>query len=787
MTVGSSRRRVPLSLVALVAVACGSHGHFADDDDGHAPAGGGGTAGTGGTGGAGAQPDAGRPGASGTAGGGAGDAGTTGAPSSGGTAGTGGAAGNSGTAGTGGAAGGSGHEESAGQGGSSDAISGLDLSALDPSVLAYPAPAGVDAARARAADIVSGLTTSERAELTYGGGYTDVVGSIPALGPLPVLSMDDGPGGVANLTGVTAFPDPITLAATWDRELAERYGAAMGAEERGKGVLIQLGPMMNLSRSPLAGRNFEGFGEDPYLSAELAARDVTGIQSNAIVATAKHFVGNEQETNRTTENSLIDERTLHEIYYLPFEASVSAGVGAVMCSYNEVNGTYACENPATLGDLKNELGFSGWVMSDWTATHSGAPAIEAGLDMEMPSGLYFPSGLASVSQDRIDDMATRVVTSLVRTGALDDPPTGSTTDDVTSDEHTALALEVATEGITLLKNDGAALPLDDAVKSIAVIGSPAQHGLSTGGGSAAVTSGVIAPLDAITARAPDATVTYVAGDGGDTTDAVAAAQAADAAVIFVAVDSSEGSDRPSLSLPSLDDDLIAAVAAANPRTIVVLDVPGAVLMPWLDQVSGVVVAWYPGQENGSAVTSVLFGDTNPSGKLPVTFPKDASTLPLPAATSDVTYDEGLAVGYREFDATGVEPLFEFGFGLSYTAFHYGAVELRAGSTPGALDVSFVLTNTGDRAGTETAEVYLGFPPDAGEPPHVLRGFERVTLDAGASTLVHVELPARAFTCWNPVAHARYAPSGTYTVSVGGSSRKLPRTLTLDVTGLGPQP
>lgn len=674
-------------------------------------------------------------------------------------------------------------------GGAGDVSATLDLSGLDPSVLAYPAADGVDAARARAANVVSRLATTERASLTYGYDDVDVVGYVPALGPLPTLSMDDGPGGVANLTGVTAFPDPITLAATWDRELVERWGAAMGAEERGKGVVVQLAPMMNLARSPLGGRNFEGFGEDPYLSAELSARDVRGIQSNHIVATAKHFVGNEQETNRTLVSSVIDERTLHEVYYLPFEASVSAGVGAVMCSYNLLNGVYACENPSSLGDLKNELGFGGWVMSDWTATHSGLPAIEAGLDMEMPLGVYFPAALASVSQARIDDMATRVVTALVHTGALDDPPTGTATDVVTSDDHVALALEAATEAITLLKNDAAALPLDDGVTSIAVIGDAARTGtLTTGSGSGAVhAANTKTPFDSITARAANATVTYATGDAGDATDAVTAAKTADVALVFVAVSSGEGADRTSLSLPATDDALIASVAAVNPRTIVVLDVPGAVAMPWLEQVSGVVVAWYPGQVNGDAIARVLFGDANPSGKLPVTFPKAATTLPLPSSAASVTYDEGLAVGYRRFDATATDPLFEFGFGLSYTAFAYDALELRAGATAGAVDVSFLVTNTGARAGTETSQVYLSFPASAAEPPRVLRGFERVTLDPGASERVHIELPARAFACWDPNAHARYAPTGTYTLSVGGSSRALRLTATLEVTGLGTQP
>ncbi|HSU42124.1 MAG TPA: glycoside hydrolase family 3 C-terminal domain-containing protein [Polyangiaceae bacterium] len=666
-------------------------------------------------------------------------------------------------------------------GDSSAPLGVLDLSGLDASALAYPAPPGVDAARASAETIVARMTLTETATLLYGGAG-GIIGGTSAAGPIPALSYDDGPGGVAHVSGATAFPDPITLAATWDRDLVERWAEAMGAEERAKGVAVQLGPMLNLSRVPLAGRNFESFGEDPYLSAELAFADVRGIQSNHIVATAKHFVGNEQETNRTSEDSRIDERTLHEVYYLPFEASVSAGVGSVMCSYNKVNGLYACENPDTLGDLKGTLGFSGWVMTDWGAAH-GSGAAAAGLDQEMPSASYFTA--SSLAGTRVDDMATRLVTSLVRVGVLDDPPTGVSYADVTSAEHTALAREAASVGTTLLKDDAHALPFGNDVKSIIVLGAAGgDTPYSTGAGSGEVTAAhVTSPLEAITARAPAGTsVTYVRGDVES--DASAAAADADAAVIVVAVASGEFLDRQSLSLDAESDALISAVAAVNPRTIVVLDVPGAVMMPWLDAVSGVVVAWYPGQENGNALAALLFGDVNPSGKLPVSFPSAATDLPAPGPGTSVLYSEGLALGYRGLDSAGLDPLFEFGFGLSYTTFAYDGLELRSGEKPGSVDVSFQLTNTGTFAGCEVAQVYVSFPPKAGEPPRVLRGFERVELEPGEARRVHIELPARAFSCWSATAHARYVPSGSYTVSVGSSSRRLPLAASFEVVGVG---
>jgi len=779
-------RKTALScaLGALIGsmIACDSHPR-GDDDDDDGGAGGiaGDTSGSAGTG---------RSGRGGSASGGT-TGGTAGVKGSGGKAGSSAGAGMSsgGTAGDAGDAGEAGTPTTGGEAGASAGapLSVLDLSGLDTSVLGYPPAAGVEEARARAEDIVADMTFDEQLALVH-GEYGQYVGNLAAAGPLPALGLDDGPAGVARFSGVTAFPAPITLAATWDRALVRRWGSAMGAEQRGKGVAVQLGPMMNMARVPLAGRNFESFGEDPYLASELAAEDVRGIQENGVVATAKHFVGNEQETNRETENSVIDERTLHEVYYAPFEASVAAGVGAVMCSYNRLNGTYACENPQALSDLRNTLGFSGWVMSDWTATHSGLTAAAAGLDQEMPTASYFGSGVFSSEPDLLAAMATRVVTSLVRVGVVDDPPTLDSSSTVSTEEHVAVALEGATSSITLLKNENGALPLEKGSIAIAVFGTAGDLSpLSGGGGSALVTAPYVAsPYAAIGAASDGDTVSYSPGESDPETAATVAADS-DAVVVVLAVESSEFTDRTSLSLTTAQNALVTAVAQANPRTIVVLNTPGAVLMPWLDSVAGVVAAWYPGQENGTALASVLFGDTNPSGKLPVTFPADTTTLPAPGASSTVTYSEGLAIGHRYFDANDLDPLFEFGFGLSYTTFAYDKLELTAGTEPGAVDVAFELQNTGEIAGTEVAQVYLTFPAAAGEPPRVLRGFERVTLAAGAKRTVHVELPARAFGCWNPTAHARFAPSGAYTIAVGSSSRKLPLHASLDVVGLGAAP
>jgi beta-glucosidase len=667
----------------------------------------------------------------------------------------------------------------------------IDLSGLDAGILNPPGSPLDPRQAARTADLVGTLSQAQKLALIEGveGAY---VGNVAAVAGLPALTLQDGPAGVAVFRGVTAFPAPITLAASWNRELVQRYGAAMAAEERGKGVMIQLGPMMNLARAPQGGRIAEGFGEDPFLAAELTAADVLGIQSQKVVATAKHFVANEQETNRLDgSNSQIDERTLHEIYYAPFEAAVSAGVGAVMCSYNRLNGTDACANPVLLADLKQGMGFAGFVMTDWGARGSGLDGVSAGLDMAMPSpglGSLLGSAIAAgkVPQARLDDMVTRILGALVRVGVLDEPPTGTPDATVTSAAHAALAKEAATAGITLLKNKGAALPIDAKVKSIAVIGQAADSAESGAGGSAAVNpSSPITPLSVLQAQASSSlTVTYARGEGKQA-EAVAAAAAADVAIVFARAGGEEGYDMTSLGLSAELDALIAAVAAVNARTIVVLNVTTAVLMPWLDHVSAVLVAWGPGEQSGNAIAPILLGSVSPGGKLPVSFVGNATDLPKISTSLDVPYSEGLAIGYRGLDARGIAPLFPFGHGLSYTTFAYSELILRAGSAPGSLEVQFTVKNTGSRAGVEIAQLYLSFPEAASEPPRVLRGFERVSLNAGKSSTVTLGLSPRHFACWNSIAHAPTVVSGTYRVAVGGSSRDLPLSASVRILGLGP--
>jgi beta-glucosidase len=437
--------------------------------------------------------------------------------------------------------------------------------------------------------------------------------------------------------------------------------------------------------------------------------------------------------------------------------------------------------------LKTELGFSGFVVSDWGATQSLAASTNAGLDLEMPLGHWF-GGLGSavdsgaVPKTRLDDMVTRIVAALARVGVLDDPPTGTPSSIVTSDEHTALAREAATESITLLKNDAQILPLDPS-RSILIVGEAGNTKPSAvGGGSAFVNPPyIVSPLAAITARIGNA-ATY---DDGTTDSVSAAAAAADVAIVFVTVPSSEGADRPSLATGL--DDVISKVAAANPNTVVVLNTPGAVLMPWLDQVRAVLVDWYPGQENGNALASVLYGDQSPSGKLPLTFPQTESDLPRPETSLTVNYDEALEIGYRALDAAGKEPLFAFGFGLSYTTFAYSGLTLATGSAPGNVIARFDVANTGPRSGSEIAELYLSFPPSAGEPPRVLRGFTRITLNPNETETASIELRPRDFAIFDASTHAWRVPSGHFEIAVGGSSREQALHVGLEVTGSGFEP
>ncbi len=640
--------------------------------------------------------------------------------------------------------------------------------------------------------LMAQMTLDEKIAMLHGvsGSYAGNVTNNTRLG-IPALNLQDGPAGVGDgVQQVTAPPAPIALAASWDIGLARQYGALIGAEAHGKGVHVILGPVLNMARVPQGGRSFENFGEDPFLSSAMAAADIQGIQSQGVIATAKHFVCNDQETDRGYENSIVDERTLQEIYYAPFRASVRAGVGAIMGSYNRLNGWYACESRQLGAVLQVMDGFGGFIMTDWNADFGTTTAANNGLDLEMPDGTRFGGDLETnvlsgvVAQAQLDDMVRRVLTAMFRFGIFDHPA-GDLSSNVTSAAHTQFARDAAAQSMVLLTNANGLLPLNTAtIHSIAVIGSAASTiDIATGSGSGEVYLPYYnLPLDAIASRAGSSiTVNYSQGDGGFVTQAVQLAQSSDIAVVCVGEQTGEGTDRTNLDLSGDKDALVSAVAAANPRTIVVLYVDAGTVMPWLAQVPAVLVAWYPGQENGNALASVLFGDVNPSGKLPVTFPAATNQVPAnmpaqyPGTNDQVNYSEGLLMGYRWYDASNAPPLFPFGHGLSYTTFAYGRLTMGQVSSSGQVAVGFGVKNNGSRSGAEVAQLYLGFPAGAGEPPKQLKGFQKFTLAPGEIAHLSFTLNWEDLACWSTNLHQWTVPLGTYQVMVGSSSRDIRQT------------
>ncbi|WP_175822265.1 glycoside hydrolase family 3 C-terminal domain-containing protein [Burkholderia sp. BCC0419] len=713
-------------------------------------------------------------------------------------------------------------------------------------------PADPDAAAdQRAAALVAQLTTDEKLQLVHGTGMpalslggpfpadalngASYIPGVPRLG-IPAVSSADSAGGVnVKHARVTALPAPVALAATWDPALAGTYGTRIALELRALGFAEGLGGGVNLAREPRNGRTFEYMGEDPVLAGTLSATRTQATQAQKVIATIKHFAFNDQETNRMTVDSVVDERTMREAELLAFEIGVKDGQpGNVMCSYNKLNGVYACENPTLLTTvLKNEWGFKGVVQSDWGATHSTVAAVQAGLDEEQPGaaddgnaplGSYFNSKLraalqaGSVSVARLNDMVQRKLRTLIRIGVMDAPPKpGGAIDEAAGN---ADALAIARQAAVLLKNAAApgdaqpVLPLAaGSLKSVVVIGGHADAGVLSGGGSGAVpaidgnavtscqqpadmlfggcaTWYKSAPLAAIRAKAPNASVSYL--DGTDANAAATAAAQADVAIVFATQWQTEGLDLASLSLPDAKADpynqqydqnaLIAAVAAKAKRVIVVLENGSPVLMPWLANVHGVLDAWYPGAQGGQAIADLLFGDANPSGRLPLTFPKQEADLPQPTIDPSNlrnVYAEGLAYGYRWFDAKAIEPLFPFGYGLSYTTYALSAMSAQADAA-GNVTVGVTVTNTGTRAGTHTVQIYAALPASLGEPPKRLVGWTKVALQPGEARTVSVAVPAQRFAVWDANAHAWRIGAGSYGLSAAASSRD-PQALSQTVT------
>jgi len=680
----------------------------------------------------------------------------------------------------------------------------------------------------RADYLVSQMTQGEKAQLVHGGvttsnpvtplGAAGWVPGIPRLN-IPDLYLADGSVGVGNGVGqATALPSSIASAASWDVNEAYKYGKVIGGELSAYGINVNLGGNINLiGREPRDGRTFETKGEDPILAGKITAAHLKAIQDQYVIACIKHFSFNDQETGRGQANVLIDDRSGRESDLLAFEIGAQdSGVQSVMCSYNLLNGTYACENPYLLtAVLKGDWAFPGFVMSDWWATHSTAAAANAGLDQEQPNDTYFGNFAQAVQsgqvpQTRLDNMVHRILRAMFAAGVFDHPASPHAVD-VTDDD--AIAQEAEEQGAVLLANNGL-LPLNgSALSSIAIIGSHADIGVLSGGGSAQVTPNggpaltegnpcppcwatVIwdpsSPMTAIQAKAAGATVQF--NDGTNASTAATLAASSNVAIVFVSQWASEGMDIPSLNFtdvihatPIDQDALVAAVAAGNPRTIVVMENGGAQVMPWLNQVAAVLEAWYPGERGGQAIANILFGSVNPSGKLPITFPASVNDLPRPTIAAppdsttifnvDYTID-GFNVGYKWFDTQNLTPLFPFGFGLSYTTFSISNAQLTANlsSSNPNFQVSFNLTNTGSVAGAEVAQVYLGLPAATGEPPKRLVGWQKVLLQPGQTQNVTIEVDendsSHPLSYWDVNSLEWQVADGDYSVYLGNSSRNV---------------
>jgi len=699
----------------------------------------------------------------------------------------------------------------------------------------------------RAAMVLKQMTIDEKISLLHGtgsaglgpvsplaarsnGGAGYVVG-IPRLG-IPAIQMSDAAYGVRssgeNGRYSTALPADLAAAASWDLDAAYEYGALIGRELRAQGYNMSLGGGVNLAREPRDGRTFEYMGEDPILAGRMVGSLIRGTQAQHVIGDIKHYALNDQESGRNAVNVNIDKRSMRESDLLAFEIGVrESNPGAVMCSYNRVNGDYACENRYLLTDvLKKDWTFKGFVVSDWEATHSTVKASAAGLDHEEPGEVFFGDAMKEavqsgrVSMAEVEDHVHRILRSMFACGVIDDPPQKSVVDVVGGFD---VARNIAEHSIVLLRNEMlrnglVLLPLDASkVHSIAVIGAHSDVGMISGGGSAQVDppggNAIMpagkgqprwqepvwfpsSPLKAIRAKAPGANVQF--DPGTDHSSAVALAKTADVAIVFAYQWESEGMDLDSLSLPEHQDELIAAVAAANPRTIVVLETGSPVIMPWAGKVSAILEAWYAGTQGAEALANVIFGDVNPSAKLPITFPISEADLPhrsvvqppresstsgepdawkkidagLPAFPT--TYDEGLKVGYKWYDAEKKQVSFPFGYGLSYSTYSYSDLRVTPGGMPGGnVRLNFTVTNTGNRAGVEIAEVYAALPAAAAEPPKRLVGWSKVKLNSAESKEVVVEIDPQYLSIFNVDRNSWQLVPGDYTFLVGGSSQSLP--------------
>jgi len=638
-------------------------------------------------------------------------------------------------------------------------------------------------------------------------------GYVPPIERLGIPAMEESDAGLGVASSdrmrpgdnATPLPAGLTTAASWDPQVAYRGGAMIGGEAHAKGFNVLLAGGINLLREPRNGRNFEYGGEDPLLAGTIVGEAIRGVQSQHVISTIKHFALNNQETARDSVSVQIGEQAMRESDLLAFELAIERGKpGSVMCAYNKVNGDWACENDYLLNQvLKRDWAYPGFVMSDWGAVHTAAKAANAGLDQEsagevFDKAIYFDAPLrealtkGDVKQGRVDDMVHRILRSMFAAGVFEHPAQKAPID---TEADLAVARGTLEAGAVLLRNEHDLLPLDaSTLASIAVIGAHADKGVLAGGGSSLVTAkggnavpglaptiwpGPVmyhpyAPLAAIRAMAPKANVQFAGGQ--DVAVAAALAAKSQVAVVFVQKWATESVDAPDLALPDGQDALVAAVAKANPRTIVVLENGGPVAMPWLDQVGAVLEVWYPGGDGGTAIANLLSGKVNPSGRLPLSWPNDLSQLPRaqipgvgggkPPATVDYTI-EGADVGYRWYQSRGIKPLFPFGYGLSYTSFQHGP--LKVASHGGQLQATVSVRNTGSRAGADVAQVYVQVP---GAKAKRLAGYAKVFLKPGEQRELSIPLERRLFADFDTTKHAWVVRGGSYAVAEGRSSEEL---------------
>ena len=690
---------------------------------------------------------------------------------------------------------------------------------------------------ARIDDALSRMTLEEKIKIIHAQSKFSSAG-VPRLG-IPELWTTDGPHGIrtevlwdeweqAGWTNdsIVAFPALTALAATWDRDLSALYGKSIGEEARYREKDVLLGPGVNIYRTPLNGRNFEYMGEDPYLSGQMVVPYVQQVQKNGVAVCVKHFALNNEETFRHTTDVDLDDRALYEIYLPAFKAAVQqGGAWSIMGSYNLYRGQHVCYNERLIMDiLKGEWGFDGAVISDWGGVHETDAAVKNGLDLEFGTwtdGLTmgatngydayylakpYRDGILSgkYGTEELDEKCRRVLRLIFRTAMNPDKPFGA----INSEAHYAAARKIGAEGIVLLKNDRGVLPVAPGVKRILVVGENAVKMMTVGGGSSSLkVQHEISPLDGIRARAgKDVEVVYARGYVGDTggsyngvssgqdlsesrspeqliAEAVELAGQSDLVIFIGGLNKSnnqdcEGTDRRSLDLPYDQDAVIEALAAANPNLVVSLVSGNAVAMPWVDKVPAILQTWYLGSEAGNALADVVFGDVNPSGKLPFTFPKQLTDSPAhqPGMTfpnrRKVTYEEGIFVGYRWFDEKDIEPLFAFGHGLSYTQFSYGEAKLDKSSMNenGTVRLTVKVTNTGDREGAEVVQLYIADKESSlPRPEKELKDFQKVLLAPGQSKDVTFTIGADALKFYDPALPGWKAEKGDFEALVGSAS------------------